>query len=522
VKESRFNASTRIKELVTVWISQASAKQRSGRAGRTSPGTCWRLYSKEFYENEMTIETAPEMVRTPLDDLILQICLLYEQRRDDYLAKQAMGTTDSGSSPKSTFPMGVRPIQFLSKTPSPPPLESLAEGCQQLLQVDALRVVEGTGQEDSLMYRLTPLGYHLSRLPMDAKVGKVLLVGCILGCLDSALTVAAALSCTKSCFLTLMSSNRDTRGTIQARKSLVENGFGGNDWPGGTVKGDLIAMIAVFRAWKKKKSDNDRRCFCESHGLAMTCLTELDQLQKKFLEVLGDAGIVPRDSVKNSGSSFDLPSLKEFNQASDDALLTSCCLIAGLYPNICTLMRPRKGGPRGGRLLTKEGDVCRPHFSSFQRTRIQQAAEVGRDAYAVFHAKQKIIGTAANGSARRSGSAVEKPQEVLLTEVNFVSRFALLLFGSELHIVKNAIIVDGWLKFKVTSTNDDNDARALENAVLLVSLREAVDKVVSDHVMNTNANKDRKQVMMARQKSVIQVIRKLLAEEGGSAHSSKF
>jgi hypothetical protein len=193
-----------------------------------------------------------------------------------------------------------------------------------------------------------------------------------------------------------------------------------------------------------------------------------------------------------------------------------------LYPNICTLMRPRKGGPRGGRLLTKEGDVCRPHFSSFQRTRIQQAAEVGRDAYAVFHAKQKIIGTAANGSARRSGSAVEKPQEVLLTEVNFVSRFALLLFGSELHIVKNAIIVDGWLKFKVTSTNDDNDARALENAVLLVSLREAVDKVVSDHVMNTNANKDRKQVMMARQKSVIQVIRKLLAEEGGSAHSSKF
>jgi HrpA-like RNA helicase len=78
---------SRIKELVTVWTSHAAMKQRIGRAGRTANGTCYRLCSEEFARDNLLPHTSPEMIRTPLDELILQVCLLYEQRRDEVRAR---------------------------------------------------------------------------------------------------------------------------------------------------------------------------------------------------------------------------------------------------------------------------------------------------------------------------------------------------------------------------------------------------------------------------------------------------
>jgi hypothetical protein len=100
-----------------------------------------------------------------------------------------------------------------------------------------------------------------------------------------------------------------------------------------------------------------------------------------------------------------------------------------------------------------------------------------------------------------------------LTEVNFVSRFALMLFGGELQIVKNAVIVDDWLKFKICSRDDDDDVKAIENAVLIFSLRDALDKVIVEHIQEVNACREQKQVMMERHKAIVQVVRKLLSEE---------
>jgi HrpA-like RNA helicase len=162
VKESRFNVSTRIKELVTVWTSKASATQRAGRAGRTSSGVCWRLYSEDFSNQEMLPQTAPEIVRTPLDELVLQVCLLYEQKRNE---KQT----------NKKLPEGVCPIRFLRRAPEPPSDDHLADACKHLLEVGALTAA--MRDKESVLYRLTPLGYHLVRLPMDPKVGKVLIVG---------------------------------------------------------------------------------------------------------------------------------------------------------------------------------------------------------------------------------------------------------------------------------------------------------------------------------------------------------
>lgn len=466
VKESRFNPSTRIKELVTVWTSQASTKQRAGRAGRTCAGFCWRLFSDKFATTYTPEQTSPEIVRTPLDELVLQVCLLYEQRRDEQNTKESI----------TRFPVGASPIKFLNNTPEPPPEKSLEEACDHLLEVDALRIVNKDGP---ILYRLTPLGYHLSRLPMDAKVGKVLIVGCMLECLDNALTVAATLSCTKSCFFNRWgnSNDKEWKSAVMARESLVENGFGGRDWRGGTVKGDLIAAISVFRAWTKKKGDKERASFCRYHALDHVALKEIDQLRGQFLDCLADAGFVTK------GFSY-------YNGSKDDALLTSCCLVAGLHPNIFTLMRPRMGGPKGGRLLTKDGDVARPSSNSFQKRRVDKTAETGKDAYGIYHSKNRSLGVG------------ERPGQIFLSEVNFVSRFALLLFGGELDVKSNAIIVDDWLKFKIAD-------RGAAGAVLLLAFRDELDKCMVEHIVS--ARREKKEDEGSQQ--LMKVLRQLLADE---------
>eukprot|EP00536_Pseudo-nitzschia_multiseries_P017713 jgi/Psemu1/328623/estExt_fgenesh1_pg.C_17490002 len=548
VKESRYNAAKRTPELVTVWTSKASLKQRAGRAGRTSAGTCWRLCSETFCNEELLPQTAPEMLRIPLDELVLQIGLLYEQRRDDYHSRilhllqtssqkggSACTITVTGAARRTAFPPGAQPIKFLSMTPAPPPRTSLVQACKHLLEVGALHVVDDGGSNsnsnsnseemDTWYYRLTPLGYHLSRLPMDARVGKVLIVGCILGCLDGALTIAAALSCTKSCFYP-----RPTKEHIHAREILVQNGFGGAGWPGGTAKGDLIAVVATYRAWTETKKESQKWKFCKHHALDYATLRDMDRLRNQFGGLLADAGFAARpqnnrDSNRNNNKSNDDGSDDWCHKASDDALLTSCCLVAGLYPNICSLIRPRKGGPRGGRrggrLYTNDGDECIPQSNSFQCKRVREAAQTGKDAYAVYHAKHRTLGTTAAANHKKGAS------EIFLTEVNFVSRFALLLFGGDLEIVQNAIVVDGWLKFKVSSDNNsdgdkDNDTRTpkadtVNNAVLILALREQLDQMILERVVSeSSAGRDPEGTRRTKERheSIIQVVRKLLSEEG--------
>ena len=66
----------------------------------------------------------------------------------------------------------------------------------------------------------------------------MIVVGIVLGCVDNALTIAAALSCSKPCFLSFSQNRHIDTACIEARDRMIEQGFGGKDWPGGTVKGN--------------------------------------------------------------------------------------------------------------------------------------------------------------------------------------------------------------------------------------------------------------------------------------------
>ena len=72
VKETQYDPETNLSRLVETWVTRAAAKQRRGRAGRTRPGTCYKLYTKK-QEMNMTKFPVPEILRVPLESILLAV-----------------------------------------------------------------------------------------------------------------------------------------------------------------------------------------------------------------------------------------------------------------------------------------------------------------------------------------------------------------------------------------------------------------------------------------------------------------
>lgn len=243
---------------------------------------------------------------------------------------------------------------------------------------------------------------HLAQLPMDAKVGKILLVGCILGCTEPALTIAAALSHTKYIWLNyLPSSHGNDGGNISKAKSremaakrhrdliLDIIGASGNTTTATLVhRADTIATVVAYNAWMSRSSRKERKLFALTHALDHRVLWEINRLREQFRDCLIAANFLPqRRQRRDSGDGGGAKEEETLSSSMDDetTLLATAYLVAGLYPNVATLVRPNKEKRiRGRRLLTKDdvgGTMCLPVFNSFQRDRVMNASEGGRDVY---------------------------------------------------------------------------------------------------------------------------------------------
>ena len=149
---SRYSPRTRMQRLPIEPVSQASANQRAGRCGRVAPGVCVRLCSETSF-NERDPFTTPEILRTSLAAVILQ------------MASLKLGELNQ-------FP-------FLD----PPRPSAVREGTQTLEELGA---IDPRG-------RLTKTGKTLARLPVDPRVGRIVLAGAEQRCLPEVLIIAAAL-----------------------------------------------------------------------------------------------------------------------------------------------------------------------------------------------------------------------------------------------------------------------------------------------------------------------------------------
>ncbi|KAL6539019.1 hypothetical protein OROMI_025345 [Orobanche minor] len=273
-KETSYDALNNTPCLLPSWISKVSAKQRRGRAGRVQPGECYHLYPRCVYDAFADYQL-PEILRTPLQSLCLQI--------------------------KSLNLGGIS--QFLSRALHSPEYLAVQNAIEYLKIIGALDENEN----------LTILGGYLTMLPMDPKLGKMLLLGVIFNCLDPILSIVAGLS-VRDPFL----SPLDKRDLAEAAKAQFSRDYS-----------DHLALVRAYEGWKVADKDFASQEYCWKNFLSAQSMRAIDSLRKEFYSTLKDTGLVDSNPTT-------------YNAWSYDEQLLRAIICYGLYPGICSVVHNEK------------------------------------------------------------------------------------------------------------------------------------------------------------------------------------
>ncbi len=220
---SRFSRRLKVQRLPIEPVSQASANQRAGRCGRVAPGVCIRLYTAEDFEQRAEF-TEPEILRTNLASVILQMTAI------------GLGEVDR-------FP-------FLE----PPDSASIRDGYLLLDELGALATDDRIGSARTL----TDTGRKLARLPIDPRLGRMVIEAQRLGCVREVLVIASALS-----IQDVRERPQKSSGADQERAAELHRRF--------HVEGsDLLSIVALWnhlREQQRQRSGNQFRRMCREEFL---------------------------------------------------------------------------------------------------------------------------------------------------------------------------------------------------------------------------------------------------------------
>ncbi|EDW45762.1 GM11277 [Drosophila sechellia] len=295
MKEKCFDSNRNMESLDLVWVSRANAKQRKGRAGRVMPGVCIHLYTSYRYQYHILAQPVPEIQRVPLEQIVLRIKTL-----------QTFASRNT--------------LSVLLETLEAPTEDSVLGALTRLRDVGALDA------ED----QLTPLGHHLAALPVDVRIGKLMLYGAIFQCLDSVLTIAACLS-NKSPFVSPL--NKRTEANKCKRMFALGNS-------------DHLTVLNAYRKWldvARRGNYAASRNYASEHFLSLNTLETIADLKYQYLELLVSIGFVPINVPRRRKNACDniltLTGVEQNHNGDNNRLLTSL-LCAALYPNIVKIMTP--------------------------------------------------------------------------------------------------------------------------------------------------------------------------------------
>ncbi|RCK64517.1 hypothetical protein Cantr_00371 [Candida viswanathii] len=264
-----FDTKLNTTKLIENWCSHAEVRQRRGRSGRVTSGVCYHLYTKDTFES-MAPQPIPEIKRTRLENL--------------YLIVKSMGISNVD--------------EFLSSGLDAPDKSALSKANQTLHEIGAL--------QDN---KLTKLGNYISYLPTDPQSAKLLIMGCIFGCLDVCLTLSA-ISSTGSPFI----------NSFEQRDKLkqIQNGFSNG-------QGDFISMANAYDAYMNDKSKR----FLNENFLSYSTLKDITSTRSQYLSLLTELGFVPRKYQESAASK------KSTNWA-----LVRAIVAGSFYPQIARVQYP--------------------------------------------------------------------------------------------------------------------------------------------------------------------------------------
>lgn len=243
VKLRAYNPNTGIETLTATPVSKASATQRAGRAGRTKPGKCYRLYTEQAYET-LPVATVPEIQRSNLAPVILQL--------------------------KSLGIDNIARFDYLT----PPPAE---------LVIRALELLYSLGALDDYAKLIKPLGTRMAELAVEPMMAKALLSAQGFGCLSEVLSIAAMTSLQGNVWFSHEGQKKAQEGA--RRKFAAE-------------EGDHLTLLNVYHAFVTKGKKDAK--WCRDNYLNFKSMARTVSIRNQLRKYLERLGINVEESLASS------------------------------------------------------------------------------------------------------------------------------------------------------------------------------------------------------------------------------
>ncbi|TIA99750.1 hypothetical protein E3P96_02828 [Wallemia ichthyophaga] len=227
VKQNAYDPRLGMDSLVVTPISQAQARQRAGRAGRTGPGKCYRLYTEAAFRNEMLPNTVPDIQRQNLSHTILQL--------------KAMGIND------------LLGFDFMD----PPPAQTMITALENLYALSAL-------DDEGL---LTRLGRKMADFPMDPSRAKMLIASVDLECSKEILTIVAMLEAQNVFY-----RPKEKQQQADAKKAKFHQ-----------PEGDHLTLLAVYNGWEASRFSNP---WCFENFIQARTIKRAADVRKQLVAIM--------------------------------------------------------------------------------------------------------------------------------------------------------------------------------------------------------------------------------------------
>lgn len=229
-KQKIYNPRIRVESLLVSPISKASAQQRAGRAGRTRPGKCFRLYTEGAFKKELIESTYPEILRSNLSSTVLEL--------------KKLGVDDL--------------VHF--DLMDPPAPETLMRALEEL---NYLACLDDDGN-------LTQLGRLASDFPLDPALAVMLISSPEFYCSNEILSITALLS-VPQVFVRPAAQRK--------RADEMKNLFAHPD-------GDHLTMLNVYHAYRSNEAQENPKQWCHDHFLSQRALQSADNVRSQLLRIM--------------------------------------------------------------------------------------------------------------------------------------------------------------------------------------------------------------------------------------------
>ncbi|CAE8599003.1 unnamed protein product, partial [Polarella glacialis] len=239
-KQMLYNPRTHVESLLVSPISRASAQQRAGRAGRTRPGKCFRLYTPETFEKELPESTYPEIIRSNLSSVVISL--------------KKLGVDD------------LVHFDFME----PPSPESMMRALEML---HFLGAIDDEGD-------LTDAGKAMADFPVDPHLSKTIVAACSRGCVSEVLAIIAMLSVPPP-----FSRPRHAQKAADRAHRNFASGYG-----------DHLSLLTAYSQYSNNGSKAD---YCHEHFLSERNMKQAENVRRQLAGIVRSRGLEKESTEKN-------------------------------------------------------------------------------------------------------------------------------------------------------------------------------------------------------------------------------